>query len=291
MDLKLAKVLNFIEQAGTEGGAIPPQYLKEAADDLVKVLHKQFNKTYDDSFRLRMSNIGKPLCQLQMAKAGHQKAEITAQQRMNFIIGDLMEVVLKAVLKSADVGFEDGKDMQLLVNGEVLKGENDCLTDGEVDDIKSASGWSFDNKFDSFASLVSGDSFGYIGQLVGYSEGMKVPLGGWWVWNKQDGRITYLRFDEAIQNKEAILADFRMKEEALRTNAPFKRCFDDEEDTFYKKKTGHRKLPTMGTCSWCEYRFKCWPTLQEIPSLSSKAKNKPIVAYTFIDKGDRDDVC
>ena len=53
-----------------------------------------------------------------------------------------------------------------------------------VDDIKSASDWSYKNKFDSFESLAKGDSFGYVGQLVGYAKASGKNIGGWWVVNK-----------------------------------------------------------------------------------------------------------
>ena len=33
-------------------------------------------------------------------------------------------------------------------------------------------------------------------------------------------------------------------------------------------------------CSWCKYRFACWPNMQERESVFSKAKSKPMVAYT-----------
>jgi len=35
-------------------------------------------------------------------------------------------------------------------------------------------------------------------------------------------------------------------------------------------------------CGWCKYRYKCWPSIQELPSLASQAKEKPIVAYIEI---------
>jgi hypothetical protein len=74
----------------------------------------------------------------------------------------------------------------------------------------------------------------------------------------------------------------KRKVEALNNDQPFKRCFEDEPETYYKKASGNRKLPDRGPCSFCEFRYTCWPGLQEIPSLVSGAKVKPDVAYTFI---------
>ena len=59
------------------------------------------------------------------------------------------------------------------------QGEYDMEMDGKIDDVKSASPWSYQNKFDSFESLQKGDGFGYIPQLVGYSRPQKkLVVGG-----------------------------------------------------------------------------------------------------------------
>lgn len=56
------------------------------------------------------------------------------------------------------------------MDGESINGTYDIVIDGAVDDIKSASNWSYSNKFDSFETLAKGDGFGYIGQLAGYAK-------------------------------------------------------------------------------------------------------------------------
>ena len=49
---------------------------------------------------------------------------------------------------------------------------------------------------------------------------------------------------------------------------------------FRKKATGNMIL--NNGCKFCSYRFDCWPTLQEIPSVVSEAKDPKIVQYVEI---------
>ena len=73
-----------------------------------------------------------------------------------------------------------------------INGTYDIAIDGAVDDIKSASDWSYRNKFKSFASLKESDSFGYVGQLAGYAQASGLKAGGWWVINKANGSFKYI---------------------------------------------------------------------------------------------------
>ena len=73
---------------------------------------------------------------------------------MNMILGDIVEAVFKGILRSAGIEFEDNKRVTLkLPHGQEIKGEYDMEMDGRIDDVKSASPWSYDNKFASFGSL------------------------------------------------------------------------------------------------------------------------------------------
>ena len=62
-------------------------------------------------------------------------------------------------------------------------------------------------------------------------------------------------------------------EKADETN--FKRNFEDIEETFYKKPTGNRKLAM--NCTYCGYRYKCWPGLRFERNPKSKSAN----AYNY----------
>ena len=69
--------------------------------------------------------------------------------------------------------------------------------------------------------------------------------------------------------------------EALKNNAPFKRCFTDTEEYFYRKKTGNRVLKS--TCGFCSYKNACWgDEIQYLPQQQSKALDPKFVWYTKI---------
>ena len=70
----------------------------------------------------------------------------------------------------------------------------DCTIDGEVVDIKTASGYSF-RKFQE-GTLGEQDSFGYLSQLAGYEHAEKTNQGGFLVMNKETGELTLFRPDD-----------------------------------------------------------------------------------------------
>ena len=80
-------------------------------------------------------------------------------------------------------------------------------------------------------------------------------------------------------DRQDILDEVEDKANKLVQNK-FERCFEPVEETFRKKPTGNKILGEE--CGWCKYRFKCWPSLKELPSLASQAKEPPMVAYIEI---------
>jgi hypothetical protein len=153
--------------------------------------------------------------------------------------------------------------------------------DGKIDDVKSASPWSYRNKFENFETLKSGDAFGYIAQLVGYAQGAGKDVGGWWVVNKANGEFKYVPaegvdVDEELGKIEALV-------DYIESDAPFERCFEPEPETFYKKQTGNLVLPQE--CKFCSFKHKCHTGLNTQPSRPSKALNPPLVDYVYIGDG------
>ena len=196
---------------------------------------------------------------------------------MNMMIGDIVESVFKAILKESNVAFEDTDKVSLPVgdsNDTNVSGSYDLIIDGAVDDVKSASDWSYRNKFESFDILKSDDSFGYVGQLAGYAKASDKKAGGWWVVNKANGGIKYVPADNL--DMEAELENIKQTVETVNANE-FKRCFKPEPEFYKRKPTGNMLRPKG--CKFCDYRYECWPTLTEEPSRVSIAKEKPMVEY------------
>ena len=274
-ELKVHQYLSTV-QAGD--AALSDEVIEQIVQDVRQALVKQFGKR-DDKFRLRMSNIGRDYCKLWFDK-NEPKSAIPRSTNfvINMMIGDIVEAVFKGLLVQSGVSFSNGEDVSMdLGEGVVINGTPDLILDGKVDDIKSASPWSYTNKFKDFATLAESDSFGYVAQLGGYAKAAGVKPGGWWVINKATGEFKYVSAgdidsEEVAENTRALAA--RLAENK------FERCYEPIEETYRKKPTGNLILGKE--CGWCDYRYKCWPGLQEIPSLVSQAEEKPMVSYVKI---------
>jgi len=252
------------------------EVIEQVGNDVKEALRKQFGGGVKrGDFRLRMSNLGRPTCQLWFDKNKPEEASSKPNNfMMNMMLGDIVEAVFKGLLKSAGVKYEEPENVTLDLGDTKIAGTYDLVLDGAVDDVKSASGWSYDNKFVDYETLREGDAFGYVSQLVGYAKAAKKKIGGWWVGNKANGAFKYV----SAQNADA---DYEMKKiratvETVNENK-FARCFEPIEETFRGKPTGNKILGV--NCSFCSYKESCWDNLQQLPSVMSKAQFPKVVNY------------
>jgi len=270
----------YMENAANGKSAMSQETIKQVGLDVMSALGRQFgggNKR--DEFGLRMSNVGRPTCQLWFDKNEPEKAlPLPTTFVMNMMLGDIVEAVFKGLLKEAGVEYEGDKKVTLdLDENTSVSGTYDIIIDGAVDDVKSASNWSYNNKFESFDTLSKGDSFGYVAQLAGYAKASGKRAGGWWVVNKANGEFKYVP-DTGLDIEKEI-ANIKDTAETLDKNE-FKRCFEAVDETFRGKPTGNKVLSTE--CGFCRYRFACWPGLEERPSVVSQAKQPKTVAYVSL---------
>ena len=268
----------YLENATSGKSAMSQENIEQVATDIKDALNRQFNTKREDKFRLRMSNIGRPSCQLWFEK---NKPETALPKPttfvMNMMIGDIVEAVFKAVLREANVKFEDTDNVTLELDEDTkISGSYDLVMNDSVDDIKSASDWSYKYKFDSYESLHSGDSFGYVGQLAGYAKALGKKAGGWWVLNKANGLFKYVRahidMDKELDKIKKNIKATESKE--------LVRCFEPEPETFRGKPTGNMVLNK--NCTFCSYRQSCWETLKELPAQMSQAKEPKMVQYVSL---------
>ena len=253
---------------------------KQVASDVEAALEKQFSSGPRDKFRLRMSNIGRPTCQLWFEKNDPEdKTPLPPHFLINMIIGDIVEAVFKGLLRAAEVDFKDNDSVTLkLKDGTEIKGEYDMVLDGKVDDVKSASPWSYKNKFNTLETLAKSDSFGYVSQLVGYAEAAGLDVGGWWVVNKANGEFKYV--DANSVDKSTVMESIEQTVGYINEDKPFERCFEPVPETHYRKLTGNLKLGTE--CGFCSYKHKCWPSLKTREAVKSNALNPPMVDYVLL---------
>ena len=266
----------YMENAVKGKSSMADDTIKQVASDVAFALKRQFGGgSKRDKFGLRMSNVGRPTCQLWYDKNKPEAAiPLPTTFVMNMMLGDIVEAVFKAILKEAGVKYEDTDKVSLDLGDDSVSGSYDLIIDGAVDDIKSASDWSYRNKFDSYESLAGKDGFGYVPQLAGYAKATAKRAGGWWVINKANGKFKYLpasglNVDEEINKIKQTIS--KVKENK------FERCFEPVPETFRGKPTGNKVL--NDGCKFCSYRFDCWDSLTELPAVKSQAKNPPMVSY------------
>jgi|TARA_B110000285_G_scaffold332_1_gene400 hypothetical protein len=267
----------YMEDAVNGRSKMSEETINQVASDIKDALHRQFGSSQPrGDFSLRMSNIGRPTCQLWFAKNKPEKAlPKPTTFIMNMMLGDIVEAVFKGLLVEAKVDYTESERVSLeLDNDTTINGTYDLIIDGAVDDVKSASDWSYRNKFESFETLRDGDSFGYVGQLAGYAKACDKKAGGWWVVNKANGQFKYVPATNIDMKEE--LQKIQDTVNTVEKNE-FKRCFEPEVETFRGKPTGNTVLNK--NCIFCDFRYECWDTLQELPAQASQAKQPKMVQY------------
>jgi hypothetical protein len=269
----------YMEDAVAGKTTISADTIEQVASDIKDALQRQFGSDgRNGDFRLRMSNIGRPSCQLWYEKNKPDVAiPLPTTFVMNMMLGDIVEAVFKGLLKEAGVKYEDSEQVTLELSNTKINGTYDIVIDGAVDDVKSASNWSYTNKFESYETLAESDGFGYIAQLAGYAKASGKRAGGWWVVNKANGDFKYvpakwLDIEKEISKVEDTVAKL--------DNNTFERCFEPEAEKFRGKETGNTVLNK--NCSFCSYRYDCWPDMQELPAVKSQAKEPKIVSYIHL---------
>ena len=272
------KLHQFMSDAVKGKTTFSEETAKKIGAEVADAVIRQFGsgKSRGD-FRLRMSNIGRPTCQLWFEK---NKPETALPKPttfvMNMMLGDIVEAVFKGLLTESGVDFDDTDKVTLKVgdsNDTRVSGSYDLIMGGAVDDIKSASDWSYRNKFDSYDTLKKSDPFGYVGQLAGYAQASDKRAGGWWVVNKANGSFKYV--PAAIDMRKELT---KLKETVEKVNEnKFERCFEAVPETYRGKPSGNMVL--NDNCKFCDYRFECWPNMKELPSKVSQAREPKMVAY------------
>ena len=271
----------YLDDATNGKSSMSAKTIAGIKKDIGEALKRQFgSRTKRRKFQLRMSNVGRPTCQLWFEKNQPEKSHpLPTTFVMNMMLGDIVEAVFKGLMREAKVKFDDSDKVFLNIGNQKVSGTYDLVLNDAVDDIKSASDWSYRNKFESFDTVSADDAFGYVGQLAGYAKAVGKKAGGWWVVNKANGSFKSVPADNIDVDKEVAKLEENVKK--VESNK-FERCYDSEEETFRGKPTGNRVLSK--TCSFCRYKHACWETLQELPSLVSQAKDPKIVSYVSIRK-------
>lgn len=252
--------------------------LKECLANIKTSIIDIFHVEPEAEFRIRMSNLGRDTRQLMLQrKYGRAKAE--PEFLLKMLTGHIQEHVLVYILKSAGIKLQQGGKTKIVVDERTIEGTWDLKieVDGKIYDVKTASEYSYKNKFIDYRTLQEDDPFGYIDQLIAYCEGEGVEPGGWIVLNKSSGEFKVIEYPVKMEDvRESFLKRVSNKIKQVFSDT-MPSCTGIVNETYYQKPTGNRVLG--GNCRWCDHWQKCHPTATLEPSRASKAKDKPMVRY------------
>ena len=219
----------------------------------------------ENSFRLRMSNIGRPLRQLWYeSKNTSDPHVVSGSTQIKFLYGHILEEIVLMLVRMA--GHEVTSE-QKEVNVDGILGHMDCKIDGQVVDVKTASKFSF-NKFKD-GSLVNNDPFGYLAQLSGYETAEETKEGGFLVINKESGELCLFRPDDL--EKPNVKEKIKKVKAAIAIDTPPERCYAPIPEG----KKGNMKLPSG--CAYCPYKFECYSDVNDGKGLRAfKYSNGPV---------------
>lgn len=206
-----------------------------------------------------MSNLGTPCPRSLWYKVNDADGgeALRGQTLFKFLYGDILEQLLISLAIASGhevVGCQDTVSIAGIV------GHRDCVIDGMVVDIKSASSRAF-TKFKEH-KLESDDPFGYLSQLSSYVYAAKDdPLvtnkthGAFLAVNKENGEIVLDVYDLSSFIDKKLEEVESLKVMAASSEPP-PRAFEPVADG----KSGNMKLAT--NCSYCDRKFKCWPEVR-----------------------------
>ena len=222
---------------------------------------------------LRMSNIGKPDRQLWYDLNSKQKKEKDYEPSLyiKFLYGHLLEVLMLFFVRLAGHAVT-AEQKEVKVSG--IAGHMDCVIDGEVVDIKTASGFSFKKFVDG--SLIDNDSFGYIAQLAAYEEAEQTSNGGFLVLNKETGQITLFRPEEL--DKPNIKHRIKTIKQIVKNKKPPNFCFSPVPEG----KSGNLKLARP--CFYCTHKFECHKDSNDGRGLRTFQYSKGLTYLTHVEK-------
>ena len=195
---------------------------------------------------LRMSNVGKPMRQLWYDLKSEKEAQLPLDSSVfiKFLYGHILEEVVLLLVKLAG---HDITSEQKEVDIDGVKGHMDCKIDGEVIDIKTASGFAFKKFRDG--TLRDDDPFGYMSQISGYEESEQTNEGGFLALNKETGELAL--YIQEYLDKPNVKNKIKKIRNYLKFDEPPDRCYN----SIPEGKKGNMKLPRG--CVFCRHKNTC----------------------------------
>ena len=253
---------------------IPEEMLETFGKDMSEALqHWATPQNQEGKPGLRMSNIGRPSRRLwfDINSTENREQENPASLYIKFLYGHLLEVLVLFFVKLA--GYQiDSQQKEVNVSG--IKGHRDCKINGEVVDVKTASGYAF-KKFRE-GTLAEDDAFGYLAQLAGYEEAEQTNKGGFLVLNKETGELVFFRPEDL--DKPNIKDRIKTLKRDIKRKTPPIFCYTPVPEG----KSGNLKLPR--DCTWCPHKYECHKEANNGNGLRTFKYAKGNVYLTHVEK-------
>ena len=253
---------------------IPEEMLETFGKDMSEALqHWATPQNQEGKPGLRMSNIGRPSRRLwfDINSTENREQENPASLYIKFLYGHLLEVLVLFFVKLA--GYQiDSQQKEVNVSG--IKGHMDCKINGEVVDVKTASGYAF-KKFRE-GTLAEDDAFGYLAQLAGYEEAEQTNKGGFLVLNKETGELVFFRPEDL--DKPNIKDRIKTLKRDIKRKPPPIFCYTPVPEG----KSGNLKLPR--DCTWCPHKYECHKEANNGNGLRTFKYAKGNVYLTHVEK-------
>lgn len=258
IDTLVDDIYTMLENNG--GKDVPDEVFEEFGKNVARVVADSIRYTREP--RISMSNFATPDRKMWYAMNKPELAEtLRGPTRIKFLLGHMAEQLVILLTEMAGHTVEGKQDVMHIT--EDFYGSRDCVIDGSLVDVKSASSFGF-NKF-KYNNLDEVDPFGYLDQLTLYHVASRDdPLvkdkttAHFLAVNKENGELALSPVlmstrdslkDEYIQvfkSKTAMTTNYRMPT----------RCYEAVHDG----KSGNMKLDTE--CSYCPFKKACWPGLR-----------------------------
>lgn len=237
-----------------KGADLSDEFLESFGDSLISIIKDRFASFKEQRKEyLRFSNLGKNEIQLYYDINGYPEDSrnipepLLPQTKLKFLYGDIIEQLVLLLAKQAGHKVSD-EQRQVEIDG--LKGSIDATIDGEVVDIKSASGYGI-RKFTDEVSLRADDSFGYVTQLSGYAQALGKDHGYFVVLDKERGGLQLCKLE-----RDDIRPRLKYVRELLKQPKLELQC----DNVVAMGTKGNQKL--VSPCTYCKHKSECHPGLR-----------------------------
>jgi len=243
----MKEVIDDIYNMIDEGMHPGDEWCEELGSKLATMLKSRLSEPREREPALRLSSMGRGHRYLYYTMHNTPQEKLRPEVRIKFLFGDIIEELFLSLIKLS--GHEVSHEQEEVeLNG--VTGHIDCLVDGKLVDIKSASSYSFNKFKDGKLHEDGNDSFGYYSQLAAYEEATGYEAAGWFVMDKQLGKICFSKAHEFAMPNMAEKID--SVKSMLESGGVPDRC--DTDKPF--QKAGNRILKPV--CSYCQFKQTCW---------------------------------